>query len=1291
MSNAYRFSCFVIGEGTLPIQCAEIILQRGHLIHGIISPEDALRKWALAKNIRAIDPLHDPQLLSYITAQPFDYLFSIVNYSVLPEVMEILPWWMSVADSNQSPNSFQSLYDEMIRAPRRAAINYHDAPLPRYAGFYTTSWALMNQETIHGVTWHRMTGQIDAGDILAQSQVNISPGETAWTLNAKCYEAAIRSFGSLIQNLERHQETTSTQDMRQRTYFPLHRHPPAGGILSWNNSAEALDALVRSLSFGSHPNPLGSPKLLVAGKLLLISELNILPDASTLNTAKEAPGTILAITPQALTIAARTSAIGLRRLATIDGQERSIQEIVEQFALHEGYRLQNIDPVQASRIEDVYTRLSPHEKFWVDRFINLNPASLPYTRDIESRMPYAGNQQTAQIPANEIPAISAPIVSSFSATIPNDILRYLKEHQPDYGQTDFLSAAFAIYISRLTGGANFDIGLRTASALEMISGLEHFFASYVPLQISIHLEWHFSQTLAAVKAQLAQLEIRGSYARDLLVRYPVLEAARQIFEHPSKYSITWPIALDTGGCGFTPGNHASAPHPILTLSLPADGRHDKYQWVYDTRYLSPQIIQQIQNQFDALLHSLCTFEDTVPVKALNLLGQVERFQLLEKWNTTQVVFPQDRCLHHLYETQAEKTPDAIAVIFDAPVSGTATASNSSTSRRLTYRELNAHANRLAHYLMQLGTGPDTIVGVCMERSLEMVISLLGILKAGGAYLPLDPTYPQERLSWMLADSCAPVLLTQGHLLDALPSYAGQIIPINLSGQVVHGDHSIVQPAENPRSPVNADNLAYVLYTSGSTGLPKGAMIPHRAICNHMYWMQAEFSLDESDAVLQKTPFSFDASVWEFYAPLLSGGRLIMARPGGHVDSDYLVKAINTHQITTLQLVPTLLHMLLQNPSFASCTSLKRVFCGGEPLPPDYIQRFFETLPANLYNLYGPTEVTIDSIYWPCVRPDIRPGITPGTHQHENAAEAASRIGSTYIASTIVPIGRPVPNIEAYILDKFLQPVPVGVAGQLYLGGAGVGRGYLNRPSLTAERFIPNPFSSTGSRLYQTGDLARYLPDGDIEYLGRVDFQVKIRGHRIEPGEIETVIQELPTIEKAIVIARDDLPGGNRLVAYLLPASGMGSLPSAGDLRNHVASKMPDYMVPSVFTYLDVLPLLPNGKVDRHALPAPPTDRPELRAKFTTPDSAAEQLIAGVWEQILGISPVGSHDNFFDLGGNSLLATQMIYQLQNIFQVKIPLDHFFRAATVSQSATLIEELLIEEIEKLDEEQTKALLG
>ena len=608
---------------------------------------------------------------------------------------------------------------------------------------------------------------------------------------------------------------------------------------------------------------------------------------------------------------------------------------------------------------------------------------------------------------------------------------------------------------------------------------------------------------------------------------------------------------------------------------------------YDVTALAHVDAQRICGYMQVALAGLVEALEQAPHQALHrlpILGTEERQKLLVEFNATEVNYPLDQTLHGLFEAQVMRTPDAVAV--------------KAHEQQLTYRQLNERANRLAHHLRELGVQPESRVGICLERGLDMLIGLFAILKAGGGYVPLDPTYPLERIAYMLHDSAPVVVLAQ----RATRGVLGEVPVIDLDQPT--WQH---QSASNPEVPgLTARNQAYVIYTSGSTGQPKGVINEHAGVVNRLLWMQDAYGLKAHDAVLQKTPFSFDVSVWEFFWPLFTGARLVMARPGGHKDPAYLCDVIEAERITTLHFVPSMLDVFLAHGDVSQAAGLQRVMCSGEALPGSLVRRFKQQLPGiGLYNLYGPTEAAVDVTAWNCARPD---------------------------AADNTPIGKPIANTRLYVLDGQLQPVPLGVVGELFIGGVQVARGYLNRPELTAERFLKDPF--TPGRLYRTGDLGRYLPDGNIEYLGRNDDQVKIRGLRIELGEIQARLLEHPQVNEAAVVARED-----RLVAYYT-----GTPADIEQLRAHLLQHLPDFMVPALFVHLDALPLSPNGKLDRKALPAPGMQALQMR-EYQAPEGDTEILLARLWAELLNVERVGRLDNFFELGGHSLLAVSLIGRLR----------------------------------------------
>ncbi|MBZ4423334.1 non-ribosomal peptide synthetase, partial [Myxococcus sp. RHSTA-1-4] len=647
---------------------------------------------------------------------------------------------------------------------------------------------------------------------------------------------------------------------------------------------------------------------------------------------------------------------------------------------------------------------------------------------------------------------------------------------------------------------------------------------------------------------------------------------------------------------------------------------------YNTDLFEHATALRMAEHFRVLVEALVSRPEA-PLASVSLLSGAERQQVLVDWNATAMDFPRDTCVHQRVEEQARRTPDAVAVESDGA--------------RLTYRELDARANQVAHGLLHRGVRSGDRVALCVQRSPEMVVGLLGILKAGAAYVPLAPDYPRERLAFMLQDCRARVLLTQRELAGLLPE--GTDVVCLDSGEAPRSLEETLAPSVTvpPESP------AYVIYTSGSTGQPKGVVIPHGALANHMAWFLSAFGITAGDRVLQKTPLSFDASVWECWASLMVGAPLVLAPPEAHRDPAALVACVVRQRITHLQVVPSMLRFMLEEEGLLNATHLRWLFCGGEALATELATRMRARLPqTRLVNLYGPTETTIDAT---------------------SAAATGQETGAT------VPVGRPVANTRVYVLDGHLRPVPPGAPGELFIGGAQLAHGYLGQPALTAERFVPDPYSAAaGERLYRTGDRVRWLRDGTLEYLGRQDSQVKVRGFRIEPGEVEAAVRAHAAVRDAVVMVREDAPGQQRLVAYVVPAreGATGPVPGAAELREWLRERMPEYMVPSAFVTLEALPLTPNGKVDRKALPVPEAALPEGGGAPVAPRDPTEELLAGLFARVLRVERVGIHDSFFERGGHSLLATQLASRVRAAFGVDLPLRTFFEAPTVASLAPRI---------------------
>jgi amino acid adenylation domain-containing protein/non-ribosomal peptide synthase protein (TIGR01720 family) len=800
-------------------------------------------------------------------------------------------------------------------------------------------------------------------------------------------------------------------------------------------------------------------------------------------------------------------------------------------------------------------------------------------------------------------------------------LKYLSQQS---GCTLFMTllAAFQTLLYRYTGQDDISVGTPIANRkYSEIQGLIGVFVNTLVMRTDLSGNPSFRELLNRVR-QVAL----GAYANEELPFEQLVEELQpeRNLSHQPLFQVMFVLQEDPMPELILPG---------LTLTrLQTNSGTSKFDFTlymvnsesgltgeleYNTDLFDAATIDRIIEHFSTLLESIVPNPEQ-RLSELPILTKSEQQTLLVEWNDTASNYPKNTCIHQLFEAQVKRTPDAIAAVFK--------------NQQITYQELNAKANQLAHYLASLGVQPNLLVGICVERSLEMLIALLGILKAGGTYVPLDPAHPQERLAFMLENAKVQVLLTQKQLVTALPKHNAKVICLDADWE------SIARESEfNPVSRSNADNLAYIIYTSGSTGKPKGVQIPHSGVVNFLTAMNGTLELTKGEVFLSVTTITFDIAGLELYLPLIRGDRTIIVSREVAADGCQLSALLAETNATVMQATPATWRMLLQ-AGWEGSDRLK-ILCGGEALSRELANQLLQK-GSVVWNLYGPTETTI----W-------------------------STIYRVEYSEGVVSIGKAIANTQLYVLDRHLQPVPIGVPGELYIGGAGLSRGYLNRPELTAEKFISNPFRNHSERrLYKTGDLVRYLPDGNLEYLGRIDYQVKIRGFRIELGEIEAALRQHPTVQEVVVMAREDKPGIKQLVAYIVSNEKAGDQTTFNNLRCFLREKLPEYMVPSTFVFLETLPLTPNGKVDRRALPTPDINRSDSESVDAAPRTPVEENLTKIWAEVLNLKQVGINDNFFDLGGDSILSVQVIAKAKKAGILVTP-KQIFEHQTIAELATV----------------------
>ncbi|GAA5703539.1 non-ribosomal peptide synthetase [Streptomyces avermitilis] len=871
-------------------------------------------------------------------------------------------------------------------------------------------------------------------------------------------------------------------------------------------------------------------------------------------------------------------------------------------------------------VDDVQTR---QVEYWRKRLAGIDPRlTLPVDRERPAVKTYRGARERFRCPA--------------------DLLDRLREVAARHDATLYMTllAAYSVVLHRHTHQSDIAVGTVVANRNRIeVEGLIGFFANTLVMCADLSGDPAFTELLAQVKKTALEAYDHQDVPFEAVVDALQLERS---LSHSPVFQTMFVLQEAETGQEFRPGRLEVSAIEVdvdftkfdLTLDLreTPDGLVGTVE--YNTDLYDRETIQRFVGHYTELLAAIAA-DPTARTSRLGMLGAAERHQVLKEWNDTDRPFSDDRCLHQLFEQAVERHPDRTALL--------------EGDRSWTYAQLNAWANRIGHALRRRGVGPDTQVGLCLERSAEMVAGIFGILKAGGSYMPIDPSYPAARIAELVKNSGTRVVLTQPHL-DAEPlGGTVEVLTLHRDGRILDRDGQAAAYAETDipvaELGLGPEHLAYVIHTSGSTGRPKGVMIEHRAAVNRIEWMQNEYGLTADDVVLQKTPFSFDVSVWEFFWPLLFGARLAVAEPGGHKDPGYLVEAIQQFGVTTLHFVPSMLRSMVAEPGWSQCTTVRQVFCSGEALPPELCERHYARHTAPLHNLYGPTEAAVDVSHWTC---------------------PAARLPRT------VPIGRPIQNIRLYVLNDVLEPQGIGCVGELYIAGAGLARGYLHQPELTRERFVPNPFDDApGARMYRTGDLARWLPDGTLEYLGRADDQVKVRGFRIELGEIEHRLAEHSSVRACAVVVREDQPGNPRLVAYTV----LDGEPELADhravLTGHLERSLPEYMVPSAFVVVDALPVTAHGKLDRKALPAPGIED-FAQGAYAAPGTETERFLASLWAELLGFDEerISTDDNFFALGGHSLLITVLVARLK-AHGLRATVRDVFSASTLAGLAAVID--------------------
>ena len=1165
-----NFSCYLIGDDHLLIQCAEILLKKGGRILGIISPLEAAQKTARVHDIKHYTSLNEAT--ESLRTTDFDYLFSIINSAIIPK--------------------------ELIERARHLAINFHNAPLPRYAGVHALSWAILNNESEYGVTWHVMTERIDGGDLLKQARFAVDAQETALSLSLKCYAHALTLFSELIDELQNASITLIPQDLSQSIYYSFKQKPPNNGWLSWEQPACDILRTVHALDLGHyHHNRLATPKIQIGNTMYLVTRMHQLDRVS-----EAPPGTVMALHPHAWHICTKTQLISLEQVLLFDGAPCTLSDVATQHQLTKSSHLFSPTAHLGKQFHYLSEQCAPHELYWVNELKSFQPTHLPFQ------------------PQNSEHLVSDTLIPISQFTAHNTLTSHWPELLDGIETIDVLIATVFIYLYRLGNNEQCSIWFSEPHTYEIPDELAAFFSPFVPCSIPFDNTFTYDKTMQYVHKMRTSYKKRGTFLLDVFHRYPELAQT----EHH------YPLALYVGSdeqCTSTPSRSDAS--VLITMSLDT---HTITCWIKKSlMYQEAPLASVIKNTPQHLNYLMKNLKITrhQSIDTLVLMDKDERQRMLNMGISQPFTYPKEKTIAQVFEAQTKATPNHFAVLYK--------------KQSLTYESLNQKANQLARCLQRQGVAPHTYVAICTTQELHLIIGLLAILKTGAAYIPIDASYPKQHIYAVLQDSKPNLLLASHHLNQRIEDECAEMdIPIVLFDELaLLMKH---QSSENLElSDITPSSLAYIMYTSGTTGKPKGVMIPHKGI-TRLVKNTNYIELKDNDKVAQAASISFDAATFEIWGALLNGAELIAVPQDIVLNTPKFASFLERKKITVLWLTSALFNQLATQDA-SMFRHLTYLLVGGDVLNKERIMSVIhceQGAPKHVLNGYGPTENTTFTTTYSITRHDA---------SYDN-----------------IPIGTPIANTCVYILDKHLQPTPIGATGELYIGGDGLAQGYLNRPELTANKFIKNPFhTSAASSLYKTGDSVRWLPNGVIDYLGRQDNQIKIRGFRVELEAIQAHLVHHQAISQSVVIAKESTNHSKILVAFIVCLKEV----SDEDIRSFLKNQLPPYMIPTVFVRLDKLPLTANGKVDHKKLPLPDITQTSTGNTFCAPVTPVEHILVELWSTLLGVARIGVEDNFFDLGGHSLLLTQLILKVKGQYHTDFSLPEFLENPTIKHLNQLID--------------------
>lgn len=1133
-------TCYLVGEDHLLIQCGEILLTKNYNIKAICSPLKEARIWAEENRILCFDSFKNIE--PFLTQKKIDYFFSIVNSHIISE--------------------------RILKNVKKIAINYHDGPLPRYGGANATSFALLNNEKKHGITWHIINKLIDGGDILVQSIFDIDSEETTFTLNVKCYQHGLRAFETLILSLQEGKYLKTKQTLDARLYNSLDKKPLYNGFVDWNFSADYMERSIRSYTVGNYKNKFSTLKFKIGDEAYIIGDLK-----NTHKKSTRKAGSLLEFSSEQLKIATSTCDIVVSEISDIYGEKISIDKL-NQKKTYNNF-LASPSHKEGLEFQKISEELFKYENFWIKEYQNIHQTEFPF-------LTFPNNT----VLKNILSTISSINLKKSWKKIKN--FCYSSEEQ-----FLFFFSIWLIYLFKLGNDQKFSVVLEKNN-----EKFPEFISNDILLNIEVDSNLDFVNFVRYVKEKLVMLETKRGYLKDIFYRYPEINGKQQcpivvVFEENTKIS----------------HSHAL----IFKISIV----EKKIEWLIDENLIINSIylkdvIKNISKHYKELMNSILSNPGT-SIKNYELLSNQEKNKILNTWNPAKTGCS-SKFIHQIIENIAHKYPNKKAVIYN--------------KESISYKDLIEKANHLSTYLINKGLYQKHIC-VYSDKNLDLIIVLLAILKSGNIYIPIPLTTPQKNIDLIFKNSVEPIIITTVKLSSYLKKISTQAKNILLLEKIYLENNT-----KKIKSPDNLmlEDLAYILYTSGTTGTPKGVLIKHKGIPNLVLYTISKLKINSKSRILGFASIGFDASIWEILTTLSSGASLYISNSNELLSGHTLKETIIKNKISCVILPPS----ALQTISQYSFSTLRTVVTGGEYCSKELAKQWTDKV--RLINAYGPTEATV------CVTMAIikKPQTSP-------------------------PIGKPISNTKIYILDKNKHLVPVGVPGELYISGKGLSPGYLNNHELTQKYFLINPYE-TDQIMYSTRDLVRWLPTGDIEYIGRIDNQVKIRGFRIELEAIETQILHIPPIEQCVVVVQENFIFGKYILAYI---SGKKITINSNKIKEILKTHLPDYMIPSFFIVLNALPMTNNGKIDRKKLPVfDPHTRTDL-SSYKAPKSTLEKKLSEIWSDLFGLAPIGIGDNFFDLGGHSLIVTNLAVCLQKEFNYALSLRDFFKNPVISNLANLIE--------------------